>query len=107
MLLCSYSITAGALCSPFSTSVKAICMLRRKHSNLDENTAGDPMSLLKWTHKSSRTLAAALQRQGHEVSHTTVTHLLHELGYSLRRNVKALEGEQHPDRDAQFRYLHE
>jgi transposase len=82
-------------------------LVRALEALLDENTAGDPMSLLKWTHKSSRTLAVALQHQGHEVSHTTVTHLLHELGYSLRRNVKALEGEQHPDRDAQFRYLHE
>jgi transposase len=82
-------------------------LLRALEVLLEENTAGDPMSLLKWTHKSSRILAAALQHQGPEVSHTTVARLLHELGYSLRSNVKALEGEQHPDRDAQFRYLHE
>jgi hypothetical protein len=31
--------------------------------------------------------------------------LLHDLEYSLQANVKTLEGPQHPDRDAQFRYL--
>jgi transposase len=82
-------------------------LLQALEALLEENTAGDPMCLLKWTHKSSRTLAAALAQQGHDVSHTTVGRLLHELGYSLRGNVKALEGKQHPDRDAQFRYLHE
>jgi hypothetical protein len=72
---------------------------------LDENTAGDPMTLLRWTSKSARTLAALLQKQGHDASHTTVLRLLHEQHYSLRGNVKSLEGKQHPDRDAQFRYL--
>jgi integrase len=30
-----------------------------------------------------------------------------ELGYSLQANVKTIEGTQHPDRDAQFRYLND
>jgi hypothetical protein len=72
---------------------------------MDENTAGDPMTLLRWTSKSTRTIAAKLQQQGHDISHTTVLRLLHEQHYSLRGNVKSLEGKQHPDRDAQFRYL--
>jgi hypothetical protein len=70
-----------------------------------ENTAGDPMGLLRWTSKSTRTIAAELKQKGHPVSHTTVMRLLHQQHYSLRGNVKNLEGKQHPDRDAQFRYL--
>jgi hypothetical protein len=50
-------------------------------------------------------LAVALEALGHRVSHTVVAELLHELGYSLQGNVKTREGRQHPDRDAQFRYI--
>jgi hypothetical protein len=74
---------------------------------LSERTAGDPMRYLKWTNKSTRTLADELQRQGHDVSHVTVARCLHDLGYTLQGNVKALEGSQHPDRDKQFRYINE
>jgi hypothetical protein len=63
------------------------------------------MCRLKWTSKSTRTLGEELTRQGHPVSASTVARCLAELGYSLQANVKALEGAQHPDRDAQFRYL--
>src|SRR5207253_814986 len=66
---------------------------------------GDPMSPLRWTVKSTRTLAAELTRQGHKVSADTVRDLLHEQGFSLQGNAKTIEGKQHPDRDAQFRYI--
>ena len=66
---------------------------------------GDPMSPLRWTTKSTRTLAAELARQGHKVSADTVGDLLREEGFSLRGNAKTIEGRQHPDRDAQFRYI--
>lgn len=72
-----------------------------------ENTAGDPRSLLKWTSHSLRNLATALSDQGHPISHGTVRRLLMEQHYSLRGNIKALEGKQCPERDSQFRYLHE
>ena len=74
---------------------------------LAETTAGDPMSALRWTNKSTRTLAAELTDQGYAVSHVTVARCLHDLGYSLQANVKAVEGTQHPDRDAQFRYINQ
>lgn len=74
---------------------------------LAETTAGDPMSALRWTNKSTRTLAAELTHQGHAVSHVTVARCLHEMGYSLQANVKTVEGTQHPDRDAQFRYINQ
>ena len=73
---------------------------------LVEPTApGDPESPLRWTSKSVRTLAVALEALGHTVSYTVVAELLHELGYSLQGNAKTQEGGQHPDRDAQFRYI--
>jgi hypothetical protein len=72
---------------------------------LEETTAGDPMSHLKWTNKSTRMMADELGRKGHQVSHVTVARRLWEMGYSLQANVKTLEGPQHPDRDEQFRYI--
>jgi len=72
---------------------------------LSDSTRGDPMSPLLWTCKSTRTLAAELRKQGHAVSHMTVDRLLHEMDYSLRSNRKVEEGNQSPDRDAQFRFI--
>ena len=74
---------------------------------VDPATRGDPMSALRWTSKSTRTLAAELTAQGHRVSSTTVGQLLRRAGYSLQANVKVREGSAHEDRDAQFRYLNE
>ena len=68
---------------------------------------GDPMSPLRWTTKSTRTLAGELTRQGHRVGADTVADLLREEGFSLQGNAKTIEGTQHPDRDAQFRYINE
>ncbi len=68
---------------------------------------GDPMSPLRWTTMSTRTLAAELTRQGHKVSADTVGDLLREEGFSLQGNAKTVEGKRHPDRDAQFRYINE
>jgi hypothetical protein len=68
---------------------------------------GDPVSPLRWTTKSTRKLAAELTAQGHKVSADTVGVLLREEGFSLQGNAKTIEGKQHPDRDAQFRYINE
>ena len=72
---------------------------------LEQNTAGDPMSRLKWTSMSTRGLATELTGLGHPVTARTVARCLAALGYSLQGSVKTIEGRQHPDRDAQFRYL--
>jgi transposase len=74
---------------------------------VEPDERGDPESPLRWTTKSLRHLAAELTRQGHPVSAPTVGRLLRREGFSLQANVKTLEGAQHPDRDAQFRYLNE
>lgn len=69
------------------------------------STRGDPMSPLRWTCKSTRILAAELNRQGFEVGSTKVGELLKMLGYSLQANRKTIEGKQHPDRNAQFEFI--
>ncbi len=80
-------------------------LLANLRSIVEETTAGDPMSPLKWTSKSTRTIAEELTRCGHPVSSVTVGRCLEEMGYTLQANVKTREGTNHPDRDAQFRYL--
>jgi hypothetical protein len=72
---------------------------------VEPTTRGDPESPLRWTCKSVRRLAQALQAQGHEVSRTLVARLLNGAGYSLQGNRKTTEGDSHPDRDAQFGYI--
>jgi transposase len=74
-------------------------------SLVEPDERGDPVSPLRWTVKSLRTLAAELTRQGHPVSAPTVGRLLRGQGFSLQAAAKTLEGRQHPDRDAQFRYI--
>jgi len=74
---------------------------------VEPDERGDPMSPLRWTTKSLRHLAEELSRQGHPVSAPTVGRLLRENGFSLQGTAKTLQGEQHPDRDAQFRYINE
>jgi Rhodopirellula transposase DDE domain len=74
---------------------------------VEPDVRGDAMSPLRWTTKSTRKLAEELTGQGHRVLADTVGDLLREEGFSLQANAKTLEGTQHPDRDAQFRYLNE
>jgi hypothetical protein len=71
---------------------------------MEENTAGDPMSLLRWTNKSTVRIADELTRVGHSVSDETVRRRLAEMGYSLQANAKNLE-ESGAGRDQQFRYI--
>ena len=78
-------------------------LLRALEAIMAEKTAGDPMSCLKWTGKSSGKIAHELTAQGHQVNPRTVCRLLKEMGVSLRANVTADEGAQQPDRDAHFR----
>ena len=74
---------------------------------VEPDTRGDPMSPLRWTLKSTRQLAGALVDMGHQVSHSLVAILLHELGYSLQATAKVQEGAQHPVRSGQFDHINE
>ena len=74
---------------------------------VEPDERGDPMSPLRWTTKSLRHLADQLTGQGHPVSAPTVGRLLRANGFSLQGTAKTLEGQQHPDRDAQFSHINE
>ena len=72
---------------------------------VDPGTRGDPESPLRWSCKSLRVLAEELNAQGHTVSHVVVGELLKAQGFSLQCNDKVIEGNQSPDRDAQFQHI--
>ena len=72
---------------------------------VEPTTRGDPESCLRWTCKSVRKLAEELEGMGHHVSYPVVAELLHELEYSLQANRKTKEGNDHPDRNAQFEHI--
>ena len=68
-------------------------------------TAGDPVSGLKWTHRTTAKLADELRELGIHVGPRTVARLLKTMGYSLRVNHKKIAGATHPNRDRQFRHI--
>ena len=68
---------------------------------------GDPQSPLRWTTKSAANLVKGLFTAGFIVGPTTVRKLLKQAGYRLQATFKTKEGAQHPDRDAQFRYIND
>jgi len=78
---------------------------------LKYETAGHPVSGLKWTRKTSEKISAELKKSGIAVCPNTVCRLLKELGYSLRVNCKSIEsGVNPPDpqkRDQQFVHITE
>lgn len=80
-------------------------LLDRLEALVDPLTRGDPESPLRWTVKSTRTLALELRDDHHPISHEKVAQLLRVLQYSLQGNRKTEEGASHPDRDAQFAYI--
>ena len=80
-------------------------VLKILESLVEPHARGDPESPLRWTCKSTRTLAGELVHRRHPVSHEKVAQYLRELGYSLQSNRKTEEGEDHPDRDAQFEHI--
>jgi hypothetical protein len=72
---------------------------------IEPATRGDPRSPLRWTIKSTRTLARELKQQGFTAGSTKIAEMLKAKGYSLQSNRKSLEGKQHPDRNAQFEFI--
>lgn len=75
------------------------------HGLMQEATAGDPISGLKWTRKSLRKLVRQLRRRGLRVSPPTVSRLLRQQQFALRVNRKRLTREHHPLRELQMRSI--
>jgi transposase len=80
-------------------------LLTSLESLVEPLSRGDPESPLRWTIKSTRVLSEELSRLGYKVGKSKVATLLTEIGYSLQSNHKTLEGNQHPDRNAQFEHI--
>jgi hypothetical protein len=70
-----------------------------------DSVRGDPGSPLVWTTKSVKRLAGEMRAAGRPCSPQTCWRMLKDAGFTLQSNSKAAEGRQHPDRDAQFRYI--
>ena len=90
-----------------SLLVKQPTLLSALDGIISPEARGDPEAPLRWTAKSKEALARELVAQGFQVSPMSVKMLLGKLGYSLQGNAKVLEGRNHPDRDAQFRYINQ
>ena len=74
---------------------------------LEENTAGDPMSKLRWTNKSTYSITNELKNKGQNISEDTTGRVIKKLGYSLQANIKSKESGSSEERDSQFRYINE
>lgn len=79
---------------------------------MEHDTAGDPITGVKWTHTTTEKLADELVGFGIHVSAKTVCRILKSLGFSLRINHKVIEsGNKNPptsrQRDRQFRFIKE
>jgi hypothetical protein len=89
------------------TAARDASLLTDLEHLVEPTASGNPQSPLRWTSKSVRRLSAELAQGGHAASHRLVAKLLMDCGYSLQANRKTREGPQHPDRDAQFRYIND
>lgn len=72
---------------------------------MEPETAGDPMSDLKWTRKTTAKISKALRKHGIQVGRNTVARLLKEMDFRLRVNHKKRSTASPKDRDRQFRVI--
>jgi hypothetical protein len=72
---------------------------------LQDATAGDPITGLKWTRKTCRKIAKELKRQGFQVEHSTIPRLARLLKYTMRSNCKRLSRKKDKHRDQQMKYI--
>ncbi len=79
---------------------------------MEEDTAGDPVTGLKWTKRTIRKIAESLKTAGINVSPNTIGKLLGEMKYSLKVNYKKIESnpkkvtsESRKKRNCQFIYI--
>ena len=74
---------------------------------VDPARRGDPMKPLRWVSQSLPPMVSELSRPGYRVSTHTVSKILQaDWEYGMPGLRKTREGSSHPDRDAQFQYLH-
>jgi hypothetical protein len=74
---------------------------------IDPQPQGHLKTPLRWTCKSTTKLAEELKTKGHSISPRKVADLLYQLNYNLQSNCKITRENLHPDRNAQFQYIHD
>jgi hypothetical protein len=107
-----------SISSAYATTARGVRTLKKTpqivesiRALMEEETAGDPISGLKWTRKTTEKIAAELARQDICVSARTVAKLLQDFGYSLRVNQKKIawsrnqKPTQRRQRNRQFRHI--
>ena len=72
---------------------------------MDHETAGDPITGLKWTRRTTAKIASELADHGIDIAPNTVGRILKGLGYSLRVNSKKIASGSGADRNAQFEHI--
>jgi hypothetical protein len=80
-------------------------VIARIQELMKHDVAGDPMTGVKWTRRTTPKIAKELRSVGIDVSAGTVARILKELGYSLRVNHKRVSLGSGPDRNEQFEYI--
>ena len=69
------------------------------------DTAGDPITGLKWSRRTTAKIAEELTAAGIAVSKNTVGRLLKDMDYKLRVNRKQIASTKSADRNQQFLYI--
>jgi DDE family transposase len=72
---------------------------------LEDATAGDPISGLKWSRKTLDKLRYQLRSTGFIIGRSTIARLLRERNYTLKGNRKSITSTHDPERERQFRYI--
>ena len=89
-------------CRPQSCRKKTPEVIAAIEELMKYEVAGDPVSGLRWTRKTTKKIAAELSALGIRVSRKTVAKLLKQMNFSLRTNKKKISNGSPPTRDAQF-----
>jgi Rhodopirellula transposase DDE domain len=72
---------------------------------MQHDTAGDPITGLKWSRRTTRKIAEELTTLGIDVSKNTAARLLKKMDFKLRVNRKQIASTRSPDRNQQFLYI--
>ena len=72
---------------------------------MEHDTAGDPITGLKWSRRTTHKIAKELETIGIQVSPSTVCRILKQMGFSLRSNRKSISQATSPQRNEQFEYI--
>ena len=72
---------------------------------MQHDTAGDPMTGIKWSRRTTRKIAEQLATLGIAASKNTVGRLLKQLRHKLRVNRKQIASSKSPVRNQQFLYI--